>query len=139
MAGFLFVPLLISKIARVFVVLSMTRPICAIEAGASIAPVWNVTMTSASGMAIPLGAPYRQEAEAFLSFLLKPEQQARIAELLGASPANLAAQPSWSENGAKVNPFGPETGTIVAVDQVWWSQNWTDTSTKFNTWRTPPA
>jgi putative spermidine/putrescine transport system substrate-binding protein len=96
-------------------------------------------MTSSSGLAIPLGAPYSEQAQEFLSYLLRPAQQARIAELAGVGPANLEAQPAWSENGAKVNAFGPaNTGTSVAVDPAWWSQNWSDASTKFNTWRTPP-
>jgi putative spermidine/putrescine transport system substrate-binding protein len=114
--------------------------LAALDAGAQIVPVWDTTMTSVSGLAIPRGSPYRKEAEAFLSFVLQPAQQARIAELLGVSPINLGAQPTWSENGAKVDAFGEANdGTSVAVDQVWWSQNWTETSTKFNTWRTPPA
>lgn len=120
--------------------LVQSRSLAAIDHQVKIVPVWNVTVTSVSGLAIPLGAPYRQQALEFMSFLLQSEQQERIAELLGVSPINLEAKPTQSVNSIMVDGLGSaNTGSTVAVDQVWWSQNWADASTKFNTWRNPPA
>lgn len=119
----------------------LTQPyvLAALDAGEQITPVWHVTMTGVSGLAIPRGAPYQVEAQAFLSYVLQPESQARIAELLGVAPANDDAEPTLSENGAKVDVFGPaNTGTVAAVDQVWWSQNWADVFTEFDSWMAPP-
>src|SRR5690606_10253815 len=67
-------------------VLTQPYTLAALDEGAQITPVWHITMTGVSGLAIPRGAPYRTEAQAFLSFVLRPEQQARIAELLGVAP-----------------------------------------------------
>jgi putative spermidine/putrescine transport system substrate-binding protein len=107
----------------------------ALDAGAPLEPVWDVTMTSINGMAIPLGAPNQAEAEKFMAFLLLPEQQAKMAELSGVAPSNLLSQPRLTENGEKINAFGPaNTGRSVAVDPIWWGQNWNQISDEFNRW-----
>lgn len=107
----------------------------ALDAGTPLVPVWDVTMTSINGMAIPLGAPHQAEAEKFMSFMLQPEQQATMAELSGVAPSNLLSQPSLTETGEKINAFGPaNTGRSVAVDPIWWGQNWNQISEEFNRW-----
>lgn len=111
----------------------------ALDAEAPIAPVWDVTMTSVTGIAVPLGAPHKVPAEEFLSFLLQPEQQAKMAEVGGVAPVNREAEPEWSETGAVVNGFGSaNTGSSVAVDPAWWSQQGPEILAQFNAWRNPP-
>lgn len=107
----------------------------ALEAGADIMPVWDVTVTAVSALAIPRKSPYQAEALAFLSYVLRPEQQERIAEALSVAPTNTDAEPALPENGARVDVFGPaNTGTVVAMDHDWWSQNWIGTFAEFRDW-----
>jgi putative spermidine/putrescine transport system substrate-binding protein len=111
----------------------------AIDKGAPIVPVWDVTLTGVSALAIPRGAPYADLAQQYLSFALRPEQQARLAELAGVEPVNVEAEPNRSMNSAMVNAFGPaNTGTTVAIDQAWWSQHWAAAAAAFAAWHTPP-
>jgi putative spermidine/putrescine transport system substrate-binding protein len=116
-------------------VMVQARYQAALDAGAALVPVWDVTMTSVNGMAIPVGAPHQAEAERFMSFLLRPEPQAKMAELSGVAPSNLLSQPNLTDNGEKINAFGPaNTGRNVAVDPIWWGQNWNQISEEFNRW-----
>jgi putative spermidine/putrescine transport system substrate-binding protein len=109
--------------------------LAALDRNVPIAPVWDVTLTNVSGLAVPRGSPYREQAEQFLSFVLQPDQQTRIAELAGVEPVHLDAKPDRSANSNLVNAFGPaNAGTTVAIDQQWWGQNWASTVTKFNVW-----
>jgi len=112
--------------------------LAAIDKGMPIAPVWDVTLTTVSGLAIPRGSPYLEQAQQFLSFVLQPSQQTRIAEVTGVEPVNLEAEPNRSDSSNSVNAFGPaNTGTTVAIDQQWWGQNWASTSAEFHAWLNP--
>jgi len=111
----------------------------AIDREVPIAPVWDVTLTNVSGLAIPRGSAYIEHALQFLSFVLQPEQQSRIAEVAGVDPVNRDADPTRSVNSNSVNAFGPaNTGTTVAIDQQWWGQNWAAAVARFHAWRNPP-
>ncbi|MBX6750038.1 MAG: extracellular solute-binding protein [Micromonosporaceae bacterium] len=113
--------------------------LAAIDREVPIAPVWDVTLTTVSGLAIPRGSAYTEHALQFLSFVLQPNQQSRIAEVTAVEPVNRDADPNRSVNSNSVNAFGPaNTGTTVAIDQQWWGQNWADALAEFNAWRNPP-
>jgi len=116
-------------------VMVQARNQAALDAGAKIVPVWDITMTSIDGLAVPKGAPNKAAAERFLSFILQPEQQAAMAEAVGVAPSNLLSKPNLTENGRKIDAFGPvNTGKNVPVDAVWWGQNWNQISTEFTKW-----
>jgi putative spermidine/putrescine transport system substrate-binding protein len=115
--------------------LVQARSQAALDAGANMVPVWDVTVTSIDGLAVPKGSPHLAEIEKFLSFVMQPEQQARMATLGGVGPTNLKSVPTYSNNGAKVNAFGPaNTGKTFQVDPVWWSQNFNQTVARFTAW-----
>src|SRR6185369_7024341 len=98
-------------------IMVQARNQAALDAGAKIVPVWDITMTSVDGMAIPVGSPHKAATERFMSFILKPEQQEAMAEAVGVAPSNLLSKPTYTENGAKINTFGPaNTGKSVAVN-----------------------
>ena len=44
-------------------------------------------------MAIPADAPHREEAHAFIAYMMRPESAARTANWVGAAPASAAARP----------------------------------------------
>ncbi|MET7400333.1 extracellular solute-binding protein [Dactylosporangium sp. NPDC005572] len=116
-------------------IMVQARNQAALDAGAKIVPVWDITMTSVDGLAIPKGSPKKAAAERFMSFILKPEQQQKISEAIGVAPSNLLSKPNYTENGAKINTFGPaNTGKSVPVDAVWWGKNWNQISADFTKW-----
>jgi putative spermidine/putrescine transport system substrate-binding protein len=116
-------------------IMVQARAQAALDAGAKIVPVWDITMTSVDGMAIPKGAPHKAAAERFMSFILQAPQQQKIAELIGVAPSNNKSEPALTENGKMINAFGPaNTGKNVAVDSVWWGDHWNQISTEFNKW-----
>ncbi len=116
-------------------ILVQARSQAALDAGADMVPVWDQTVTSIDGLAIPKGSPHKEEAEKFLGFLLQAEQQAKMASLAGVGPVNLKAEPTYSENGKKVNAFGPaNTGTTVQADAEYWGKNYNQISTRVTQW-----
>lgn len=115
--------------------LVQARSQAALDAGAAMNPVWDMTVTSLDGLAVPKGSPHLAEIEKFLSFVLQPESQARMASFSGAAASNLKSQPTYSANGNKINAFGPaNTGQTFQVDPVWWSTNFNQTAERFTKW-----
>jgi len=115
--------------------LVQARSQAALDAGAKMIPVWDVTVTSLDGLAVPKGSPHLPEIQKFFSFVLQPDSQARMATYSGAAPSNLKAQPTYTANGIKVNAFGPaNTGKTFQIDPIWWSANFNQTAQRFTTW-----
>ncbi|MET0430708.1 MAG: extracellular solute-binding protein [Microvirga sp.] len=115
--------------------LVQARSQAALDAGAKMVPVWDITVTSMDGLSVPKGSPYLPEIQKFLGFVLQPESQARMASFSGAAPSNLKAQPTYSANGNKINAFGPaNTGRTFQVDPAWWSANFNQTAERFTRW-----
>jgi len=116
-------------------IMVQARTQAALDEGADIVPVWDKTVTSIDGLAIPKGAANLQATEQFMSFLLQPAQQAKMAELAGVAPSNLLAKPVYTANGNKVNAFGKaDTGTTFQVNAQWWSSHFNQISTEFTNW-----
>ncbi|HEY0247150.1 MAG TPA: extracellular solute-binding protein [Gryllotalpicola sp.] len=115
--------------------LVQARTQAALDAGAHIKPVWDQTITSIDGLAIPKGSPNTAAIENFYSFLLQPEQQAKMASLAGVAPVNKQSKPSYTANGNLVNAFGPaNTGTTVPIDADYWGKNINQATSKVTTW-----
>ncbi len=75
----------------------------------------DVTVTSVDALSVPKGSPHLDEIQKFLSFVMQPEPQARMATLAGIGASNLKAVPTYTANGNKVNAFGPaNTGKTPA-------------------------
>lgn len=107
----------------------------ALDNGLNMVPVWDQTLTSIDGIAIPKGSKNKEAAEKFISFMLKPEQSQKMSELSGTAPANNMAKPSLSANGEKVNAWGAaNTGTRVQVDAEYWGEHFNDVSAQFTKW-----
>ncbi len=116
-------------------ILVQARSQAALDAGANIVPVWDKTVTSIDGIAIPKGSPNKAAIEQFLSFILQPTQQAKMASLTGVVPNNKESKPTYTANGNKVNAFGPaNTGTNVQVNAEYWSKNYNQISARFTQW-----
>lgn len=115
--------------------LVQARSQAALDAGANMVPVWDITVTSLDGLAIPKGSPHLDEIQKFLSFVMQPDSQARMSSIAGIAPSNLQAKPTFTANGNKVNAFGPaNTGKTFQIDPGWWSQNFNQTVERFTAW-----
>jgi putative spermidine/putrescine transport system substrate-binding protein len=115
--------------------LVQARSQAALDAGANMVPVWDTTVTSVDALAVPKGSPNLDEIQKFLSFVMQPDQQARMATLAGIGASNLKAVPTYTANGNKVNAFGPaNTGKTLQVDFDWWSKNFNQTVERFTQW-----
>ena len=116
--------------------LVQARSQAALDAGAKMVPVWDMTVTSMDGLSVPKGSPIpRRRSRSFWASSCSLTPQARMASFSGSAPSNLKAQPTYSANGNKVNAFGPaNTGKTFQVDPVWWSANFNQTVERFTRW-----
>jgi putative spermidine/putrescine transport system substrate-binding protein len=116
-------------------ILVQARSQAALDAGAHIKPVWDQTVTSIDGLAIPKGSPHKEQIEKFFSFLLQPENSARMASLAGVAPPNKEAKPEYTEHGNEVNAFGPaNTGTNVQADADYWGKHYNQVQAQVTAW-----
>jgi len=112
-----------------------SRIVPLLDQGVGITVVWDVTVASLNGTAIPKGAPHAAAAQQFLSSLTSPEDAAAISEQLGVTPVNNTAKPDLSENAQSVQVYGDaNTGETVLQDIGWYSKNYNDVLTKLTTW-----
>ena len=116
-------------------ILVQARSQAVLDAGTNIVPVWDQTMTSIDGLAIPKGSPNKEAAEQFLSFLLQPTQSAKMASLAGVAPSNLKAVPTYTAHGNMINAFGKaNTGTNVQASASYWGKNYNQIAAQVTQW-----
>src|SRR5690606_36066213 len=68
-----------------------------LEDGVDITVVWDVTVTSINGFAVPKGSPEKKNSEEFMAWVLGPEASANISEAHGTAPISKVAKPNLSE------------------------------------------
>jgi putative spermidine/putrescine transport system substrate-binding protein len=116
-------------------ILVQARTQAALDAGANIKPVWDQTVTSIDGLAIPKGSPYKAQIEQFFSYILQPDSSAAMASLAGVAPVNTKSKPKYTAHGNEVNAFGPaNTGTTVPASASYWGKNYNEVSAKVTSW-----
>lgn len=115
--------------------LADSRMIALLNDKKNVKMVWDTTVVSINGLAVPLGSKHKATAEDFLQSLVQPEPIAKITELLGTAPVNLKAKPNLTENGKLVEAYGPaNTGKTVLQDIDWYADNFDAVTTKLNNW-----
>ncbi|MDQ0791144.1 extracellular solute-binding protein [Streptomyces sp. B3I8] len=106
-----------------------------LQDGVDITVVWDVTVTSINGFAVPKGSPEKKNAEKFMAWVLGPEASANISQALGTAPINKAAKPNLSKEAKQVEVYGPaNTGKTVLQDIDWYAKNFNDVTTKLQNW-----
>jgi putative spermidine/putrescine transport system substrate-binding protein len=107
-----------------------------LDTGANVGVIWDKTVTSIDGLAIPKGSPHKEAIEKFFSYLLQPAQSAKMAELAGAGASNTAAKPKYTDNGNAVNAFGPaNTGKVtMQIDANYWGKNYNKVQAQVTNW-----
>jgi putative spermidine/putrescine transport system substrate-binding protein len=115
--------------------LSDSRLVPLIDQGTDITIVWDKTVASLNGTAIPKGAKNAAAAQQFLSSVTSPESSAAIAESVGVTPINKNAKPDLQGAAAEVQVYGPDnTGETVLQDIGWYTENFNEATTKLTNW-----
>lgn len=115
--------------------LSDSRIVPLLEDGTDITVVWDVTVTSINGFAVPKGSANVDAARDLMAFVTEPEQVAAISESLGTAPVNLAAEPELSEAAQAVEVYGDvNTGETVQQDIGWYAENFDEVTTALTNW-----
>ncbi|MGP3534700.1 extracellular solute-binding protein [Microbacterium sp. RD1] len=104
--------------------------------GTDITIVWDGAVASINGFAVPKGSTKLEAAEAFMASVTAPEQVAKITELLGVAPINLASEPKLDEYTEKLDVFNPEVnpGETVIQDIDWYAENFNEVTTQVTNW-----
>ena len=115
--------------------LSDSRLVPLIEDGVDVTIVWDVTVTSINGFAIPKGSPEKENVEDFMTWVLGPDASANIAEEHGTAPVNKLAEPDLSEAAKRVEVYGDvNTGDTVLQDIDWYAENFNEVTTQLTNW-----
>lgn len=113
-----------------------SRLVPLLKEGVDITIVWDVTVSSINAFAVPKGSAHKEAVEAFLASVMEPGPVAKISELLGVAPINLAAELTLDEYASQVEVYNPEVnpGANVLQDIPWYTENFNDASTKLTNW-----
>lgn len=96
-----------------------------IDKGVPLGIEWNQGVYTQDYLLVPKNSPHKENAMRLIDFAIKPEQQAKLAELTYNGPVNklafgyihdnniLKRLPSYPENKEKMLPF----------DNEWWGEN----------------
>ena len=115
--------------------LSDSRLVPLIDQGTDITIVWDKTVASLNGTAIPKGSKNAAAAQQFVSSVTSPESAAAIAESVGVTPINKTAEPDLQGAAAQVQVYGPDnTGETVLQDIGWYTENFNEATTKVTNW-----
>ncbi|WP_349898688.1 extracellular solute-binding protein [Parafrigoribacterium soli] len=115
--------------------LADSRIVPLMNEGTDITVVWDKTVASINGFAIPKGSKNVKAATEFIKSVVKPGPAASISAALGVAPVNLAAKPKLTENGKKLEVFGAaNTGETVVQDVAWYAKNFNEVTTKLTNW-----
>lgn len=113
-----------------------SRIVPLLKDGTEITVVWDVSVASINAFAVPKGSTKLEAAEDFMASVTAPDQVAKISELLGVAPINLAAKPDLDEYSAQLEVFNPEVnpGETVIQDIEWYAENFNEVTTQLTNW-----
>ncbi len=103
--------------------------------GAPVDYHFNQALLDGDAAVIPKGHPNKKWAMEFAAYMMTPEPQAQLAELIPYGPTNTKANALIPAATLAVLPTGPDNfpGTIF-VDQSWWAANGQSAYDAFNEW-----
>lgn len=107
----------------------------AIDGGAPAKIVWNGSVASLDGWAVPKGNPNAGLAKQFIKFCADPERQAAYTAVMRNGPTNLKAYDTIPADRAALLPTSPANrGTMVLLDEDWWGANFPSIKQRFDAW-----
>jgi putative spermidine/putrescine transport system substrate-binding protein len=111
------------------------RAFAAMDSGAPVKVVWNQTLYSSDGWAIPKGSPKADLGRKFIRFCLKPEQQAIFSSNIANAPTNTKAFDFISPEHAERLATSPShIAGAYERDDLWWSKNRSQITERFDSW-----
>ena len=95
------------------------------EKGVPIAVEWNQGIYTSDYWLVPKNAPHKENAMKLIEFALRPEQQARFAELTYYGPVNKKAFDYIEDESTLENlPSNPKNkNKMLLFDWIWWGQH----------------
>ena len=113
-----------------------TRGITQILAGDPIGLSYENSILSYEAWAIPKGAKNADAAMQLIDYALKPERQAKLADLVAFGPTNKKAIDLIEPKVAKLLPANPEHWSKgVLLNGDWWGMNLQKATEQWNEWR----
>ena len=105
------------------------------QKGAPIDFVWNQAMAFPMYLAIPKGAPNRENAHRLIDFMLRAETQARYGNIYYYGVANRKAYDTIPASRGRFLTTFPENLKLQFVqDAEWWGKNAALVNEKWNQW-----
>ena len=96
---------------------------------------FNQALLDGDAAVIPKGHPNKKWAMEFAAFMMTPEPQAALAELIPYGPTNTKANALIPEATQKVLPTGPDNFPETKfVDQSWWAEHGQSAYDAYNEW-----
>ncbi|MGH8437415.1 MAG: ABC transporter substrate-binding protein [Pseudomonas sp.] len=109
--------------------------IAAVQKESNLKVVWNGGIYDFDAWAIPKGAKNADEAQKFIAFSVKPEQQKIYSENIAYGPANKQAVPLLDKSLLKDMPTTPENiENQVAMNVTFWADYGEQLEQRFNSW-----
>ncbi|MEW5724272.1 MAG: polyamine ABC transporter substrate-binding protein [Thermodesulfobacteriota bacterium] len=106
-----------------------------IKEGAKVGITWNQAVLMASAWTVPKGAPHKKEAMMFIQWCMKPEPQARHAELIGYPGINKKLYDYMDPKYAAILPTYPANYEVAVLpDYEWWIANRDKVTERWQTW-----
>ena len=101
----------------------------------SLKIVWAGGIYDVDSWAIVKGSPNKAEAEKFIAFTLKPENQKVYSQHIAYGPTNTKAVALIDKNVAAELPTAPANlKNALAIDVQFWVDNGEDLEQRFNAW-----
>ncbi|MCP9972167.1 extracellular solute-binding protein [Actinomadura madurae] len=104
--------------------------------GSQWKPVWDTIPVSWDTLVIPKGSPNKQLGEQLIRFASQPKQAAAFAQVSGAGPANITAEPQLNDLQQQVNAFDKKhAGKLVYNDADWWAKHHSEVVDRWSKWQ----
>lgn len=106
-----------------------------IKEGANVGICWNQAVLMASAWTVPKGAPNKELAMDLIQWCMKPEPQARHAEIIGYPGINKKLYDYMDKKYAVNLPTYPANYEVAVLpDYQWWIENRDKVTERWNAW-----
>lgn len=100
--------------------------------GSKVDNEFSEALAMSTSWIIPKGAPHKELAQEFISFAMKPEQQAAYSQLIDYAPTNKKALDLLSEDVKQ--RLGSNEKNKIMIDVKYWAENFNEVNKRFNKW-----
>ncbi|MGC5325941.1 ABC transporter substrate-binding protein [Brevibacillus sp. SYSU BS000544] len=100
--------------------------------GSKVDNEFNEALAMSTSWIIPKGAPHKELAQEFISFAMKPEQQAAYSQLIDYAPTNKKALDLLPEEVKQ--RLGSGEKNKIMIDIKYWAENFNEVNKSFNKW-----